>query len=70
MEGVGLIEGDFMQLPTVYWPTFSPPPMYAWPRLVKRIVLALSVLAVVVAYILLAGGIVAALAVLAERVSG
>ncbi len=44
--------------------------MYAWPRLVKRVVLALSVLTVVVAYVLLAGGIVAALAVLAERVSG
>jgi hypothetical protein len=44
--------------------------MYAWPRFVKRTVLALSVLAVVVAYILLAGGIITALAILAERVSG
>jgi hypothetical protein len=60
-----------MQLPTVFRPTFiSLPPMYAWPRLVKRTVLALSVLAVVVAYILLAGGIITALAILAERVSG
>jgi hypothetical protein len=60
-----------MQLPTVFRPTFtSLPPMYAWPRLVKRTVLALSVLAVVVAYMLLAGGIIAALAILAERVSG
>jgi hypothetical protein len=60
-----------MQLPTVFRPTLiSPPPMYAWPRFVKRAVLALSVLAVVIAYTLLAGGIVAALAVLAERVSG
>jgi hypothetical protein len=58
-----------MQLPTVIRPAFLPP-MYAWPRMVKRIVLALSVLAVVVAYMLLAGGIVAALAVLADRVSG
>jgi hypothetical protein len=44
--------------------------MYAWPRFVKRTVLALSVLAVVVAYVLLAGGIIAALAILAESVSG
>jgi len=59
-----------MQLPTVLRPTLSPPPMYAWPRLVKRMILALSVLAVVVAYLLLAGGVVAAMAVLAARVSG
>jgi hypothetical protein len=60
-----------MQLPTVFRPTFtSLPPMYAWPRFVKRTVLALSVLAVVVAYVLLAGGIIAALAILAESVSG
>ena len=60
-----------MQLPTVFRPTFiSLPPMYAWPRLAKRIVLALSVLAVIVAYVLLAGGLVAALAVLAEQMSG
>jgi hypothetical protein len=65
-----LAGGDSMQLPTVFRPTFTLPPMYAWPRFVKRIVLTLSVLAVVVAYVLLAGGIIAALAVLAERVSG
>jgi hypothetical protein len=60
-----------MQLPAVFRPTFiSPKPMYAWPRFVKRLVLALSVLAVVAAYALLAGGFVAALAVLAERMSG
>ncbi|MBN1219927.1 MAG: hypothetical protein JXM69_13440 [Anaerolineae bacterium] len=58
-----------MQLPTVIRPTFLPP-MYAWPRAVKRTVLTLSVLAVVIAYVLLAGGIVAALAVLADRISG
>ncbi|MBN1995166.1 MAG: hypothetical protein JW953_20920 [Anaerolineae bacterium] len=59
-----------MQLPGVFFrPTFIPP-MYAWPRLVKQTVLTLSVLAVIIAYALLAGGIVAALAVLAERING
>lgn len=58
-----------MQLPTVFRSTpASLPPMYAWPRFVKRSLLALAVLAVVMAYVLLAGGIIAALAVLAERV--
>ena len=56
-----------MQMPTFFRPTFTSfPPMYAWPPLVKRVVLTFSVLAVVVAYILLAGGLVAALAVLAQ----
>jgi hypothetical protein len=41
--------------------------MYAWPRAVKQLLLALSVLAVIAAYILLAGGIIAMLAVVAER---
>ncbi len=55
-----------MQMPTFFRPTFtSLPPMYAWPPLVKRVVLTLSVMAVIVAYVLLAGGIVAVLAVLA-----
>ena len=57
-----------MQLPTVFRPTFTP--MYAWPSFVKRTVLTLSVLAVIIAYVLLAGGIIAALAILAERASG
>jgi hypothetical protein len=38
--------------------------------MIKRAVLALSVLGVATAYVLLAGGIVAILAVLAERASG
>ena len=59
-----------MQLPTVFRPTMSPPPMYSWPPMVKRVVLALSILGVAAAYALLAGGIVAVLAVLAERASG
>ncbi len=59
-----------MQLPTVFKPTSSSlPPMYAWPRYVKRILLLLAVLAVLIAYVLLAGGVVAIMAVLAERVS-
>ncbi len=58
-----------MQLPTVFRPTIgSFPPMYAWPRSVKRLLLALSVLLVIGAYLLLAGGVIAALAVLAESV--
>jgi hypothetical protein len=44
--------------------------MYAWPRSVKQALLAFSVLVVIAAYILLAGGIIATLAILAERVSG
>jgi hypothetical protein len=38
--------------------------------MIKRAVLMLSILGVAVAYTLLAGGIVAILAVLAERASG
>jgi hypothetical protein len=41
--------------------------MYAWPRFVKRILLGVAVLAVLVAYALVAGGLVAILAVLADR---
>ncbi len=59
-----------MQLPTVFRAPSQPlPPMYAWPRSVKRTLLVLSVLAVAVAYLLLAGGLVVTLAILAERVS-
>lgn len=60
-----------MQLPTVFRRDINTvPPMYAWPRSVKQVLLALSVLVVIAAYILLAGGIIATLAVLAERASG
>lgn len=60
-----------MQLPTVFRQDVSSlPPMYAWPRIVKQLLLAFSVLMVVAAYILLAGGIIAMLAVLAERMGG
>lgn len=60
--------GCQMQLPTVFRHEVSSlPPMYTWPRAVKQVLLALSVLVVIAAYILLAGGIIAMLAVLAER---
>lgn len=56
-----------MQLPTVFRPQInSLPPMYAWPRSLKQALLAFSVLVVIAAYIFLAGGIIAALAVLAQ----
>jgi hypothetical protein len=60
-----------MQLPTVFRPPFtSLPPMYTWPRSVKRLLLFLSVLTVITAYMLLAGGVAVTLVVLAERVGG
>lgn len=61
-----------MQLPAVFRPAFvnSFPPMYAWPKQVKRALLAVSVVVVLAAYALLAGGVIAVLAVLAERISG
>jgi hypothetical protein len=58
-----------MQLPTVFRPQISSlPPMYAWPRSVKKALLTFSILVVIAAYILLAGGIIAALAVLAQGI--
>ena len=60
-----------MQLPTVFRRDINTvPPMYAWPRSVKQVLLAFSVLVVIAAYILLAGGIIATLAVIAARASG
>lgn len=60
-----------MQLPTVFRPSFSSlPPMYAWPRSVKQFLLALSVMGVIAAYVLLAGGFVAVMAIAAERMTG
>jgi hypothetical protein len=56
-----------MQLPSVFRsPNTSIPPMYLWPRSLKRILLTLSVLAVVAAYLLMGGGIIAFLALLTE----
>ena len=60
-----------MQLPIVFQPQISSlPPMYAWPRPIKQVLLAVSVLVVIAAYIILAGGIIAALAVLAQMMGG
>lgn len=60
-----------MQLPAVFRPQISSfPPLYAWPRLAKHILLAFSIVVVIAAYILLAGGIVAGLAILARGVGG
>ncbi len=65
---MGTLEKEsFMHLPIVFRPlAISLPPMYTWPRSVKRVLLAFSALLVIAAYALLAGGIVAALAVLTE----
>ena len=60
-----------MQLPIAFRPSnTSVPPMYLWPRSIKRVLLTILVLAVVAAYLLLAGGVVAFLALLAEWVGG
>ena len=59
-----------MQLPTVFnTPFTSLPPMYAWPRLVKQTLFTLAVVVVLAAYVLLAGGVVTVLALLAEKVN-
>ncbi len=56
-----------MQLPTVFnFPQSSLPPMHLWPRFVKRTLLGLAILAVITAYVFLAGGVVAVFAVMAE----
>lgn len=56
-----------MQLPIVSRQSIaSLPPMYAWPQYLKRALLLGAVLGVVGAYILLGGGIIALLALLAE----
>lgn len=56
-----------MQLPAVFKPSTiaSVPPMYTWPNSIKRLLLAAAVLAVIAAYVLLGGGIIAFLAILA-----
>ncbi len=59
-----------MQLPIVSRPTMiSVPPMYTWPHSVKRMLLYSAIVATVLAYILLGGGIIAFLALLAEWMS-
>lgn len=64
-------EGNIMQLPTLIRPpAISLPPMYTWPRFIKRSLLVMSVLLVVAAYAFLTGGIVLVLVVLADRIGG
>ena len=60
-----------MQLPVAFRPSNSSvPPIYMWPRAIKRFLLTVLVFAVVAAYLLLAGGVVAFLALLAKWVGG
>ena len=59
-----------MQLPTVFNASITSfPPLYTWPRFVKRVLLGLAIVAVLAAYMLLAGGMVAIVAVLTEIVT-
>ena len=56
-------------------PTFRPaisavPPMYAWPRTVKQVLLGLSVVGVILAYLLFTGGFLVLLAIMAESMGG
>jgi len=51
-----------MQSPVTFRPL---PPMYTWPRSIKRLLLAVLVCVVMAAYMLLAGGVVAFLVLLA-----
>lgn len=60
-----------MQLPTLIRPpAVSLPPMYTWPRFVKRSLLVISVLLVAAAYAFLTSGIVLVLVILADRIGG
>lgn len=57
-----------MQIPAIFrLSSSSLPPLYTWPRSIKRTLLTLAVVIVISAYLLLGGGLVALLAVLAER---
>jgi hypothetical protein len=46
------------------------PPLHAWPNPIKRILLTFMVVMVLVAYMLLAGGIIAFLVMLAQWITG
>lgn len=57
-----------MQLPTIFRPSLAAiPPLYTWPHSLKRVLLTLAVLLVIGAYLLLGGGLIALLAVFADR---
>ena len=54
-----------MQLPAVVRTSFiSMPPIYTWPQSIKRVLLFSAISAVIVAYALLGGGIIALFAIL------
>jgi hypothetical protein len=56
-----------MQLPIVSRAAMiTVPPIYKWPQSVKRVLFISAVIATIVAYALLGGGIIAFLALLAE----
>lgn len=60
-----------MKLPILAPSSFvSVPPLHAWPDPIKRILLTFMVIMVLVAYMLLAGGIIAFLVVLAWWMTG
>jgi hypothetical protein len=48
----------------------SGPPLHAWPDPIKRILLTFMVVMILIAYMLLAGGITAFLVVLARWITG
>jgi len=45
------------------------PPMYTWPPRVKKLVLAVTFVAVIIMYLLLGSGLLAVLALLADLIS-
>jgi hypothetical protein len=56
-----------MKLPMLTLSSFiSAPPLHAWPDPIKQILLAFMVVTVLVAYMLLAGGVIAFLVMLAQ----
>ena len=60
-----------MKLPMLTPSSFiSAPPLHAWPDPIKQILLTFIVVTVLVAYMLLAGGIIAFLVVLAQWITG
>ncbi len=52
------------------WSFVSAPPLHTWPDPIKRILLISMVVMVLVAYMLLAGGVIAFLIMLARWITG
>jgi len=60
-----------MKLSILAPPLFaSGPPLHTWPDPIKRILLTFTVVLVIVAYMLLGGGIIAFLIMLARGITG